>query len=63
MVQRGRRGDRANTAYHRLGADISTFLTEVGQSGKWAQNGKLTDDRFTAIQTECVTLLAKGLMH
>ena len=55
--------DRANTAYHQLATDISTFLTEVAKSAKWGQNGKPTDAQFTAIQTDCGALLAKGLVH
>jgi hypothetical protein len=54
--------DQGNTAYHRLATDISTFSTEVGDSAKWAQNGTPTDAQFTAIQTECGALLAKGLV-
>jgi hypothetical protein len=55
--------DRGNTAYHQLATDISTFLTEVGDSAKWAQNGTPTDTQFTAIETECGTLLAEVLVH
>jgi hypothetical protein len=54
--------DRGNTAYHQLATDISTFMAEVGDSAKWAQNGKPTDTQFTAIQTERGALLAKGLV-
>lgn len=53
--------DQANHVYHQLATDISTFLTDVGESAKWAQNGKLTDARFPSIQTECGALLAKGV--
>ena len=55
--------DRGNTAYHQLATDISTFLTEVGDSAKWARNGTPTDPQFTTIQTECGALLTKGLVH
>ena len=54
--------DRGNTDYHQL-ADISTFLTEVGDSAKWAQSGTSTDTQLTAIQTECGSLLSKGVGH
>lgn len=54
---------RGNTAYHQLAADISTFVTEVCESAKWARNGTPTDTQFTAIQRECGALLAKGLVH
>jgi hypothetical protein len=37
--------DRGNVAYHPLATDISTFLTEVGDSATWAQNGTPTDTR------------------
>lgn len=55
--------DRGNTAYHQLATDISTFLTEGGDSAKWAQSGTSTDTQFTAIQTECGSLFSKGLVH
>ena len=55
--------DRSNAAYHQLATDISIFLTEVGDSAKWAQSGTATDTQFTAIQAECRTLLGKGLVH
>ena len=38
-------------------------LTEVGDSAEWARIGTPTDTQFTAIQTECGALLAKGLVH
>lgn len=55
--------DRGNGAYRQLTTDISTFLTEVDDSARWAQNGTPTDTQFTAIQAECGTLLDKGLVH
>lgn len=55
--------DRGSTAYHQLATDISTFLTEVSDSARWAQNGTPTDPQFTAIQTECGVLLAKDLVR
>jgi hypothetical protein len=55
--------DRGNAAYHQLATDISKFLTEVGDSATWAQNGTPTDTQFTTIQAECGALHAKGLVR
>jgi hypothetical protein len=55
--------DRGKATYRQLATDLSTFLTEVGDSAKWAQNGKPTDSQFTAIETKCGTLRGKGLVN
>ncbi len=55
--------DRGNAAYHQLATDISTFLTEVGDTAKWMRSGTPTDSQFTAIQADCGALLAKGLVR